>query len=755
MCLNFAQRTSQVADAKNFVVSWDDCLEKVLQQRSKAADAFNVLEMQRICLFFSECSSQSAALSIVEEDIRAKWSMVLPIVAANSSSSISWTIMRAVIDVEMKSKDICLSSLLSLKKAVNNKASKNSRADESEIQLNWRCSLDSLIAQIRMEGLVGVQSIDLELLSRVACLAVEVDVAEAAKHYTCRDNMSQYESLSDLLLDALQSFCQTLSVPAGDKLPEDMSKYVSCLSRTYITSLGWFQKYFQCRKTEKEDNSLCVVESNMSSSPDIIAVRIVKCILQSLGECCMWMGYSPALLGVLRAVGNCLSQLPLHCFKESESMTTDSTLSLSMMLSECVCAVLGGLQQRALDGSKTNSNTSNNGSSVGDEHCQDIISTCIMLGSLVGGKYLGKKLFVSCAHVSASVIHSVYTYAFASSLDLSTVLSLNLHDSTLNSTDNGNSSKHAISTADTGAINRVLLNLSAACVLGFFDTAAAAAARDSVIKSACVRVDKDNNNCTSESGATSLDGMNTHDDSSDSDSDDDVYCALMQSCRPVLETVYAEDFLYAVCSDILTRICSTRPAQVLAAGTGTSRDATPALFYDATRFISNLLGLASGQNVHTVHTKNGISVVLLYCQSHMLWGGLSVTPGASDELSSRVIKALKELGQDIDSNSMDNVAVVKGVSRHKRVIKAERTLDPSMSPPLDLAIRISAEHLRTWILLAQWGLPLSANKVRTTLTALHCIVFTDCILHLTQIFLFSYSPCFFLPFNCSGGCLRV
>lgn len=719
MCLNFAHRTSQVADAKNFVVSWDDYLEKALQQRSEAADAFNVLEMQRICLLFSECSSHSAALSIAEEDMRAKWSMVLPIVAANSSSSISWTIMRAVIDMEMKSKDICHSSLLPLKKPVNNKASKNSRAGESEMQLNWRCSLDSLIIKIRMEGMVGVQSIDLELLSRVACLAVEVDVAEAAKHYTCRDNTSQYESLSDLLLHALQSFCQTLAFPAGDEPSEDMSKYVTCLSRTYITSLSWFQKYFQCRKAEKEDHSLCVVESSMSSSPDVIAARIVKCILQSLGECCMWMGYSPALLGVLRAVGNCLSQLPLHCFEESEKTTLNPTLSLSVMLSECVCAVLGGLQRRALDGSKTNSNTSNNSTSAGVEHCQDVISTCVMLASLVGGKYLGKKLYVSCAHVSASVIHSVYTYAFASSLDLSAVLILNRHDSTLNSTDTGSSSKHAITTADAGAINRVLLNLSAACVLGFFDTAAAAAAQDSIIKSASVTVNKDDSNCTSEISATSLNGMNTNDDSSDSD--DDVYCALMQSCGPVLETVYAEDFLYTVCGEILTRISSTRPAQVLGAGTGTSRDATPALFNDATRFISNLFSLASAQNVHTVHTKDGISVVLLYCQSHMLWGGLAVTPGASDGLSSRIIKALKELGQDIDSNSMDNVAVVKGASRSKRAIKAERTLDPSTSTPLDLTIRISAEHLRTWILLAQWGLPLSANKVCTTLTALHCI----------------------------------
>ena len=708
MCLNFAQRTSQVADAKNFVESWDDYLEKIFQQRSEAVDALNVLEMQRICLLFCECSSHSAALSIAEEDMRAKWSMVLPIVAANSSSSISWTIMRAVIDVEIKSKYICHSSLISSKKTLNKKASKNSKADESEIQLNWRCSLDSLIAKIRMEGLVGVQAIDLELLLKVACLAVEVDVTEAVTHYTCRDNASQYESLSDSLLDALQSFCQTLSVPAGDKLSEDMSKYVTCLSRTYITSLTWFQKYFQCRKAEKEDHSLCVVESNMSSSPDIVAVRIVKCILQSLSECCMWMGNTPALLGVLRAVGNCLSHLPLHCFEESEKMSLDSTLSLSVMLSECICGVLGGLQQRALDGSKTNSNTSTNSPSVGVEHCQDIISTCVMLASLVGGKYLGKKMYVSCAHVSASVIHSVYTYAFASSLDLSTVLILNRHDSTLNSTDTGTSSKYAITTADIGAINRVLLNLSAACVLGFFDTAAAA--QDSIIKSARVCVNKDDSSWTSESGATSLNDMNTHNDCSDSDSDDDVYCALMQSCRPVLETVYAEDFLYTVCSDILTRICSTRPAQVLAAGT--SRDATPALFNDATRFISNLLSLASAQNVHTVHSKDGISVVLLYFQSHMLWGGLTETPGASDGPSSRIIKALKELGQHIDSNSMDNVAVVKGASRSKRVIKAERTLDPSTSPPLDLTMRISAEHLRTWILLAQWGLPLSANKVR-------------------------------------------
>jgi hypothetical protein len=698
MCLTFALRTSKTADAKDFALSWDHYLETVLRERLKITESFTVLKMQRICLMYCECSAHSAALSITEEDMRVKWSTILPIVAAESNLSLSWMVMHAVVSMEIQSKDVTSSSSsLSSKRAVKSKAGKNSRTNESEVQSSWRCALDSLITKIRADGLQGVQAIDFELLSKAACQAVEVDVISAAKHDTCTDDMSQYQSISDIVLDAIRSSCHHALAPTGDKASEDSSKYVTFLSRTYSTCLTWLQKHFQCKKVEKECQSSSFLDIETSPTPAIIAVRIVRCILQSLSECCVWLTFRPALLGVLRGVGNCLSHLPSHCYEENG--TLDMSPGISIMLSECVCAVLGRLHPNVqLHGDSSSPSTA----AAAAEYSQDIISTCVMLASLVGGKYLGKKLFISSARVSASVVKSVYTAASACSLDLNIILTY--HDSILNSTDTVKVSRSAINTADTGAINRVLLNLTAACVLGFFDRAM----QGSIINSA------DSNDRIADSGVDLTNCAtvcSTGDTDNDDDDDGDVYCALLQSSKPILETVYAEEFLYTVCSDVLTRICSMRPSQVTAAG-----DSVSALFDAATRFISNLFRIATAQNVRTVHTKDGISLVLLYFQSHILWGGGAgagaVTPGASDALSAAIIGALKELGQDIDSNSMDNVAVVKGKSRSKRVIKVERILDFSTKHPLEDSIRICAENLRTWILLAQWGLPLSVIKVR-------------------------------------------
>ena len=688
MCLTFALRTSRTADAKEFPLSWNHYLETVLLERLKFLESFTVLEMQRICALYCECSAHSAALSITEEDMRVKWSTILPIIAAESNLSLSWMVMHAVVSMEIQSKDVTSSSSsLSSKRAVKSKAGKSSRINESEGQSSWRCALGSLITKVRADGLQGAQAIDLELLSKAVCQAVEVDVVTAAKHDTCTDDMGQYQSISDILLDAIQSSCHHALAPTGDKATEDTSKYVTFLSRTYSACLTWLQKHFQCKKIDKDSQS----SSETSPTPAIISIRIVRCILKSLSECPVWPSYKPALLGVLRGVGNCLSHLPSHCYEEKG--TLDLSPGISIMLSECVSAVLGRLH--------VNVHGDSSSLRAAAEHCQDIISTCVMLASLVGGKYLGKKLFISSALVSASVIRAVYTAASACSLDLSIILTH--HDSILNSTDTVKVSRSAISTADTGAINRVLLNLTAACVLGFFDSAM----QCSIIESA------DSNNRIADSCVDLMNGITVcSDGDTDGDDDDgDVYCALLQSCQPILETVYSEEFLYTVCSDVLTRICSMRPSQVTAAG-----DSTSAIFDAATRFISNLFSLATVQNARTVHTKDGKSLFLLYFQSHMLWGGGAVagavTLGASDALSAAIIGALKELGQDIDANSMDNVAVVKGKSRSKRVIKVERILDHSIAHPLEDSIRICAENLRTWILLAQWGLPLSVVKVR-------------------------------------------
>jgi hypothetical protein len=696
MCLTFALRTSKTADAKDFALSWDHYLEIVLQERMKIMESFTVLEMQRICLLYCECSAHSAALSITEEDMRVKWSTILPIVAAGSNLLLSWMVMHAVVSMEIQSKDVSSSSSSqSSKKAMKSKACKNSSTNDTEVQSRWRCALDSLITKVRADGLQGVQAIDFELLSKAVCQAVEVDVDTAAKHDTCTDDISQYQSLADILLDAIQSSCHQVFAPIGDRVSEDMSKYVTFLSRTYSACLTWLQKHFQCKKVEKECQSSSVIDIETCPTPATIAVRIVRCILQSLSECTVWLSHKPALLGVLRGVGNCLSHLPSHCYEEKG--TLDSSPGVSIMLSECVCAVLGRLHVSVqVQGDSSSPSTA----AAAAEHSQDIISTCVMLASLVGGKYLGKKLFISSAHVSASVIKAVYTAASTCSLDLNIILTH--QDSILNSsTDTAKVSKSAISTADTGAINRVLLNLTAACVLGFFDSAM----QGSIIKSA------DSINRIADSGEELMNGIAVCSDG-DTDGDDDggdVYYALLQSCQPILETVYAEEFVYTVCSDVLTRICSMRPSQVTAAG-----DSASALFDAATLFISNLFSLATAQNVRTVHTKDEISLVSLYFQSHILWGGGAgaVTPGVSNALSAAIIGALKELGQDIDANSMDNVAVVKGKSRSKRVTKVERILFLSTAHPLEDSIWICAENLRTWILLAQWGLPLSVVKVR-------------------------------------------
>ena len=82
-------------------------------ERLKILESFTVLEMQRICALYCECSAHSAALSITEEDMRVKWSTILPIIAAESNLSLSWMVMHAVVSMEIQSKDVTSSSPLS------------------------------------------------------------------------------------------------------------------------------------------------------------------------------------------------------------------------------------------------------------------------------------------------------------------------------------------------------------------------------------------------------------------------------------------------------------------------------------------------------------------------------------------------------------------------------------------------------------------------------------------------------------------
>ena len=651
-CLILAHRASKLNEARDFAVSWISYFDGLFAADNLGGKSFSLAEMQRVVLFYCECSTHSAALSITDDKVFVNWTRLLPVILTNGTSDYSWVIIRSIVDMEVK---IRVQTGL-LIPPIAKKSSKNKLNKCSDPAPPDRDSV-SLVAVLELIVWEEIDANDLELLSRAIILALRNETVFNQSGSTTESRVNHVKSSmtltpkrsSAVLLERISVHCQRVC----DSDIQDNSRYPLFVARTYSSCLSWLQKHFQNNK-EVDLSAL-----GQQFIPAIVAGEVVISVFQSLSACTMWKYTSSSILATLRSLGNCLSHMPVLCFEGHLGS------ALCYALSSCVCSLRSGLYpERSAQGSK--------GCKISAEQIQDILSTCFTLASLVSGKCLGRKLFASTAHLAASTL-------LAASRAASVVTDVAI--GSVGSCD----TNRATTAAEGGTLNRVLSNLVTACSLGYCDAA-----------------------------ALDAHGHTSPDSSSDSDSGshnavtserrESGYAAIVEACTAVLESTYAVEFLYSVCSDIQLRVCNNRPSHLPPVVDMATAEA-------AVLFLSILQKAAAA---HNIVTEGESALVLIYFRSHCLWSAVTV-PGASDVAAASVIESLKALGEEIDPLVMESVEAVRGKSKAKKTVrgeKASKSASVSQEASPEESLRSYSCHLRTWMLLALWGLPISAAQVK-------------------------------------------
>jgi hypothetical protein len=645
-CLILAHRASKLNEARDFAVSWISYFDELFATDNLGGKSISLAEMQRAVLFYCECSSHSAALIISEDKIFSNWTRLLPVILTNGTSHYSWFVIRSIVEAEVKIRVHTGTSAPSITKKT------------SKVKLNECCDSAppdrdsvSLLAVLELIAWEEIDAHDLELLSRAIILVLRIDAVSHAGDVTSgsrvnhdRSKMTQtHKRSSAVLLERVNMHCQR--VCESDK--QDYGKYSSFIARTYSSSLIWFQKHFQNNK----EAQLCALGSQLI--PAIVAGEVLISVLQSLSTCSMWRHNGSSILATLRALGNCLSHMPVLCFEGHLGTTLCSALSSS------VRSLRSGLYPEE-------SAQSSGSFKVAPEQSQDILNTCFTLASLVSGKCLGRKLFASTAYLAASTLLAATRAASVSAAGV-----------------DPNRSTFA---ADGGTLNRVLSNLVTACSLGYCTAGALGSHGDYLTDCGSDRYDD----------VTCLDVVDGRREGG--------YTAIIEACSAVLESTYAEEFLYSVCADVQLRVCNNRPSHL------------PPLVDIATAEAAVLfLGmLQKAAVVRNIITEGESALLRAYFRSHCLWSAV-IVPGASETAAASMIDNLKALGEEIDPLVMDSVVAARGKSKAKKIVRGEKvskSAPPQEASPEGSLLTFS-RHLRTWMLLALWGLPISAAQVRT------------------------------------------
>lgn len=648
--------------------------------------------MQRVILFYCECSSHSAALCISDDKISANWMRLRPLTVANGTSGHSWFVIRLIVNMEIKIRGHSgYPSPKTVKKTGKFKVIKCSDSAEYDMDI---VNMAAVLESIEWED---IDANDLELLSRALILALRIEIVCHEGDSATGNNVSHgrnrvtSERSSAALLERVSTQCQRVC----DTSKQDSSRHPLFVARTYSSCLNWLQKHFQNNK----EVQLPALEPQLI--PVIVAGEVITIVLQSLSACTMWGHTGSSILAVLRALGNCLSHVPVQCFEGQLGA------ALCSALGSCVCSLQAGLYPE-------NSALSGRDYKVSPEHSKDILNTCYTLASLVSGKCLGRKLFASAASLAASTLLAASRAATASAVEETTGSMC------------GSPPPTADFTAESATLNRILSNLVTACSLGYCDVADLDAHH---------RPLSERGNIVSSTDAAE----------EQVEDREGGYTTIIEACSAIFKSTYAEEFLYSVCADVQLRVCNTRPSHlpsVVDIGTAEA----------AIRFLGLLQKAAE---VHNTAIEGENVLVLIHFRSHCLWSAVTV-PGASDAAAASVIESLKAIGEGIDPLVMDSIAAVRGKSKAKKPVRGEKVPKSALLPrgtSPEESLRSLSCHLRAWMLLAMWGLPISAAQVRAAVSSTaQCFRYYG----LSSLLSSSFSPnpiCHSTP--SVGRCLRL
>ena len=635
---------------------------------------------------------------------------VLVIINDVRGDNTSWTVLNEIIRMEIRL--LCPYAAQPAKEVkgtrkVNGYTQPPTIVDESR-------SIDILSSVLKSINLGEIDAIGFELISRILCLAVQFEVSFLR---TCsiqkQSSMNTYafSSSSILLIENVSASCMEEfstsfrtsssnlnSVTASEEkviVLQNSNKYITFLARIYNSCLSWIQQYFQNKTKDK----IIIIEECDDLHIQYIAGDLIKVIFKSLTSFNIWYHDGLVILVILRAIGKCLSHLPMGSF--------EGVLGVNICngLSECTTALIAKFY--AFNPQK-NGNCLGKDSGVHEEKIEcgisvdqkkEIFNTLQTLTSLISGKCITNKLYAtSCSLLVSSLLAfnrvemSHHHPSSQNQIENSHTLHKDQTTLTLSVIDHENKAGNAC-TVDINVFNRHMSSLIISCVHGVSDYIT-----DSVINSNEFKLDMDQND------NHALYEIERKIKSSEESSS----IMILNACQPMLRSTYGPDFFYCLCAEFILHLGNSRSHNSPSYQLKSSNNAI--------NFIEKLFQNSAGEQKIT---KNESIIMDLYIRSHCLWT-VSVVCGASDLTTASLIESLKLVGDGIDPQVMDTVAAVKGKGRSKRPIKTEK--DKNIKDA-NLVVSTMAEtmkyfagDLRVWILLALWGLPLSYSQVPNSIS---------------------------------------
>ena len=642
-----------------------------------------------------------------DDYIALKLKDVLVIINDVRGDNASWTVLHEIIRMEIRL--LCPYAAQPAKEVkgarkVNGYTQPPTIVDESR-------SIDILSSVLKSIKLGEIDAIGFELISRMLCLAVQFEVfflCTCSIQKQCSMNADAFSSSSILLIENVSASCMdefstsfrtsssnsiSNSVTASEEkviVSQNSNKYITFLARIYNSCLSWIQQYFQNKTKDK----ITAIKECDDLHIQYIARDLIKVIFKSLISSNIWYHDGLVILVILRAIGKCLSHLPMGSF--------DGVLGVNICngLSECTTDLITKLytfnpqKNGNCLGRDRGVHEEKNECGISIDQKKEIFNTLQTLTSLISGKCITNKLYAtSCSLLVSSLLAfnrvemSNHHPSSQNQIENSHTLHKDQTTFKLSVIDQENKAGNTC-TVDMNVFNRHMSSLIISCVHGVSDCVTDGVINSNEFK---LNLDQNDNHALYES------------ERSIKQSEESSSIMILNACQPMLRSTYGPEFFYSLCAEFILHLENSRSHNSPSFQLKSSNSAI--------NFIEKLFQNSAGEQQIT---KNESTVMNLYIRSHCLWT-VSVVCGASNLTSASLIESLKLAGDGIDPQVMDTVAAVKGKGRSKRPMKTEKEKNIK---DVNLVVSTMAEtmksfsgDLRVWTLLALWGLPLSYSQV--------------------------------------------
>jgi hypothetical protein len=416
-----AIKHSKLKEAKEIIAAWDSCFQLISSSSSSNSKVLSLAEVQRIILWYTECSNLPKDLKISDNDLLKKWEDLLLRINTESASKNLWDVALGIINLEIFRKSFTnTSQSLMIREGTLSGTGREIKEDPNKMKtkpkvesnkLSMNHIIESLLVSLETLDLNSVDLLGLELLSKLPCLVLQIEfgdsIVQGAAGENSKDNnisdsndTDSQRSTSDMsdshskcsmvFLNCISKLCISLSTTPNQSEQSDKnsSKYFSFLERTYVACLHWLQKFFQ---EGKEDNLI-----NCNDAKHLVqsAGSVQKTVFQSLSNP-FWDNGRRSVKVILGASGNLLNHLPMW----------SNGYPVGGIFCSSLCASLSACISYQLTESHSRNSRGNEDVETRKETArlrQEILNTCLSLVVVVGSKCATQKSYLSSLRLLSS-----------------------------------------------------------------------------------------------------------------------------------------------------------------------------------------------------------------------------------------------------------------------------------------------------------------------------------------------------------------